>query len=128
MGAWGYGPMESDQALDFRGAISDGIVARIDELLATVPEDEWAQRDDLMTLRGAAELVIHCPTAIGYAAYEGQTQLQHVASRLATALEGALRNKDAMNLWDDPTEVRTHTLDQVQRLRHLATYAAEATS
>ena len=112
MGAWGYGPFESDQALDWVGdAITDPLLETLSRTLQGPPDDS-----NMHAIQAAAfvfvSLIGH-PSRVLEVAPEAAKS--HASAAIA-ALEG-LNVCPAANDWDEPDAFRAANQELIEALR-----------
>lgn len=114
MGAWGYKPLDSDQALDWLGnEVTDPVGLTVKALLddfdaALARNDKWACEDHAYQLRAAALVVISLN-------FFSDRLHGDLFGRLADALT-KIRESEWMDNWDNPDAVRDEIDKQIEAL------------
>ena len=108
MGAWGNGPLASDQALDWLGPVADEVAGKIENLLDQFDASEHVDRY-ATEVRGAAWLCLNARIDFSPRAED------EIHQQLVDALQRIL-DSDWINEWSEPEEVRESIRGQIALL------------
>jgi hypothetical protein len=118
MGAWGHGPFDSDQALDWTADAYSPLVEQIWKLVHRAESKgiSWYSHE----IRAAAEIFIK--NELDYHAHracedeDGRGDGVNLADKLANLLGKMLDDKEWLESWNEPNLVAASINDQIRAL------------
>lgn len=116
MGAWGEGPRDSDQALDWLYEPAGALCASIWRLIHKFDREggDWYYHE----LRAAADL--YCRVDLDGISVESDIENpegEHLRDMLRSRLEMILKDTDWIYGWSDPNEIREAIQGQIDKLK-----------
>lgn len=113
MGSWGYGPFDSDQALDWYGDIEGEIVSAIKKLCHQADDEDGGSSWYGHELRAAAEINIRLGGLNDQFGSDFDVNLELI-NRLQELLDSNWHCE-----WNEPNEMRECIQGQIDKLREI---------